>query len=143
MFRSATGTHVELHWTVAPRFASVPLDYERLWQRLRRVRLEEQTSAGRCQQEDVSRQTAAAGRDAGISTLAPEDLLFVLSVHGAKHLWNQLKWICDIGELIARSPDLDWDEVLGDARARRARRLVLLGLWLTHTYSATTFLERS
>jgi hypothetical protein len=30
-------------------------------------------------------------------------------------------------------PDLDWDEVLGDARARRARRLVLLGLWLTHT----------
>jgi hypothetical protein len=111
VFRSTTGTHVELHWTAAPRFASVPIDYERLWRRLRQTRL----------------------GDADIATLAAEDLLVILSVHGAKHLWNQLKWICDIGELISGGPDLNWDEVLGDADASRARRLVLLGLWLTHT----------
>jgi hypothetical protein len=111
VFRSPAGTHVELHWRTAPRFASVPIDYERLWRRLRRVRL----------------------GDSEIAMLAPEDLLVILSVHGAKHLWNQLKWISDIGEFIARSPGLNWDEVLADAGANRARRLVLLGLWLTHT----------
>jgi hypothetical protein len=71
--------------------------------------------------------------DADIPTLAPEDLLVILSVHGAKHVWNQLKWISDIGELVTRSPGLDWEEVLADTAAGRARRLVLLGLWLTHT----------
>jgi hypothetical protein len=44
-----------------------------------------------------------------------------------------LKWISDIGELITMNPDLNWDELLADAATSRARRLVLLGLWLTHT----------
>jgi hypothetical protein len=111
VFRSHAGTHLELHWSIAPRFASVPIDYERLWRRLRRMRLE----------------------DADIPTLAPEDLLVILSVHGAKHVWNQLKWISDIGELVTRSPGLNWDEVLADAGARGSRRQILLGLWLSHT----------
>lgn len=65
--------------------------------------------------------------------LAPEDLLILLCVHGTKHAWEQLKWICDVAELVRRRPALDWSRVLFQAREWRCRRAVLLGLSLAQT----------
>jgi hypothetical protein len=98
---------VELHWELAaPRYAS-PRD-ETVWSRLVRVKL--------------------AGREA--ECLAPEDLLISLCVHGTKHLWERLAWICDVAELLKSQPRLDWAAVRGRARAAGTERMLLLGLRL-------------
>jgi hypothetical protein len=65
-----------------------------------------------------------------VTTLSPEDLLLVLCVHGSKHRWERLAWICDVAEVVNRHPDLDWPRILEDAGRLRIRRLLDLGLFL-------------
>jgi len=62
-------------------------------------------------------------------SLAPEDLLVFLCIHGAKHFWCSLHWLCDLARLIDRSA-LDWDAVMEYSRARRVSRTVSAGLLL-------------
>lgn len=97
---------VEIHWEVAARNYSRALDERGLWSR--------------------SREATFAG--ARVQMLAPEDLLHALCVHGSKHLWERLSWICDVAQLIGRGPQLDWDALLDRARATGSTRLLLLGL---------------
>ena len=60
--------------------------------------------------------------------LCPEDLLILLCVHGTTHAWTQLKWVCDVAELVRRKPALDWSRILFQANEWGCRRMVLLGL---------------
>jgi hypothetical protein len=101
-------TVVELHWAFAPGHFSWRCDMDRLWGRLETIVL--------------------AGTP--VRTLAPEDLLPYLCVHGAKHCWERLEWICCIAELARTWRDRDWRRVLEEARAQGAERLLLLGLML-------------
>jgi len=99
---------VELHWAFAPREFPLPLDLDEVWARLEPLPL------GRAQ----------------IRTLCAEHLLLVLCAHGAKHCWERLGWICDVAELLRRTPGLDLCGVLDQARALGVERIVLLGLRL-------------
>jgi hypothetical protein len=77
-----------------------------------------------------------------VPSLSIEDLLFVLCVHGTHHLWARLVWISDLAQILHRHATpgatrhatphaaLDWEQLLEDAAARGATRLVLLGLSL-------------
>ncbi len=67
-----------------------------------------------------------------VQGLAPEALLIVLCVHGSKHAWVALKWICDVAELLRAHDHMDWDRVFSMASTWRCRRLVLMGLSLAH-----------
>ena len=69
-----------------------------------------------------------------VMTSIPENLLIVLCVHGSKHAWEQLKWICDIAELVRTHPDLQWEHMLASASDLRCRRMVLLGLSLARQW---------
>ena len=60
----------------------------------------------------------------------PEDLLLMLSAHGATHCWTSLKWVCDIAGLLRRCPDLDWARLLRRAADAGGRRMLLLALSL-------------
>ena len=42
-------------------------------------------------------------------------------IHGAKHLWERLIWVCDIVELVKARPNLDWDRVISTAREVKNR----------------------
>jgi hypothetical protein len=64
-------------------------------------------------------------------TLRAEDLLLVLCVHAAKHVWVQLSWLCDIAQL-AKCRPLDWDAIQDDARRLGIERIVSLNLLLAH-----------
>jgi hypothetical protein len=66
-----------------------------------------------------------------IRTLRPEDLLLVLCVHAAKHVWVQLSWLCDIAQL-AKSQQLDWNAIQDEARRLGIERIVSLNLFLAH-----------
>jgi hypothetical protein len=106
--RERDGSCVELHWEIVPPEFGLPVSDWRLWDDLRSVSL------------------------LGWKVLSPspEDLLVILCVHGSKHLWNRLGWICDVAELVRAHPNLDWPRALGRARALGAGRMVHLGLSL-------------
>jgi hypothetical protein len=63
-------------------------------------------------------------------TLPPEELLLTLCIHGTKHLWERLLWVCDVAWLVTSEKDLDWERTLSIASAAGGRRMLLLGLCL-------------
>lgn len=99
---------VELHWEVAPQRFATELTAEDLWRRAT-----PQTMGGR-----------------EILALAPEDMLLSLCVHGSKHLWERLAWVCDIAEWLASHPDLQWSDILARAERNDQQRMLLVGLHL-------------
>ncbi len=103
-------SRVDLQWIMAHECFEFRLDRAEFWKRSKPVLLGEQTAPG----------------------LSPEDLLIVLCVHGSKHAWEQLKWVCDVAELLRSHQSLNWDRLLADASAWRCRRYVLLGLAMAH-----------
>ena len=74
-------------------------------------------------------------------TLAREDLLLVLCYHGFKNRWDQLKYICDVAELIRSYPEMDWGVVFDRARTTRGRRVLLLGMALAEELLETLLPE--
>lgn len=99
---------VELHWEIADRRFSFPLEPERLWGRLERDPL---------------------GGDV-VPAFSPEDMLLILCAHGSKHLWKRLAWICDVAELVRAHEDMAWDLAVARAGALGGERMLLLGLYL-------------
>lgn len=99
---------VEVHWNVAARqFASVAVD-EGSWRRA----------------------VAVALRGGEVRSLSPEELLVALCVHGTKHLWERLAWVCDVAELLNSTARFDWYRVADLAEGARVERMVRLGLRL-------------
>ncbi len=109
-FREGDASLVELHTRVTPRFFHFPLGPEELW-----GRAESLTLLG-----------------AAVPVLAAEDLLLVLAVHGAKHLFACLGWVSDLAALLLARPTLDLAAAFARARQLRAERLLLVGLCLGH-----------
>jgi hypothetical protein len=60
--------------------------------------------------------------------LGDDDLIFTLVLHGTKHGWSRLIWLCDVAELLRRQPDncAKLLEYADYAHALRAARLALL-----------------
>jgi hypothetical protein len=113
------GGSVDLHWAIAERHFSFPLDPEGLWGRLDRISL--------------------GGRD--VCTPSPEDLLLILCVQGFKDAWERLKHICDVAEVIRVHQDMDWGRVIEQADASGGRRTLFLGLALASDLLGTTLPE--
>lgn len=99
---------LELHWAITPRAWSFPT--EPLWPRRAPLEL--------------------AGQS--IWTLHPEDLLLVLAVHGSKHFWSHLLWVCDVAELLRAHPEIHWPRVATRAKNLGCRRMLRLALLLAH-----------
>jgi hypothetical protein len=68
-----------------------------------------------------------AGRE--VKTPSAEDLLLVLSVHAAKHVWGRLIWLCDIVQILQRE-NLNWEWVQAQARELGIERILHVTLWL-------------
>jgi hypothetical protein len=62
-----------------------------------------------------------------------EDELVLISVHGAKHLWERLMWIADVAALASRQVNLDWDRAASSAEEVGAGRMLRVGLQLAET----------
>jgi hypothetical protein len=107
IFDSADGlVRVELHWRLTGSHFDFPLDLDSLWKSLEAV-----TLAG-----------------SAMRTLAPEDLLLYLCMHGSRHGWERLLWICDVAELLRTHNTMDWDSITGKACKLGSRRTLGLGL---------------
>jgi hypothetical protein len=101
---------VQLHWSITSITFPFSLNPACLWDRLRKVDLLNEK----------------------VPTLSPDDLILILCVHGAKHHWARMGWICDVAALIQKHKDIDWDKLIERASKVGSRRMLLLGLLLTH-----------
>ncbi len=79
---------------------------------------------------------------AGGEVMAPSaaDTLVLVSVHGTKHYWERLLWICDIAEMARRDArgnlpgGLAWDETFARAEELRVGRMLRLALWVARHF---------
>jgi Uncharacterised nucleotidyltransferase len=107
-FDGAAGMNlVELQWALLPYFYAVDVGMEGLLARAGRA------VVGECE----------------VSSLAPEDLLLVLCLHAAKHLWTRLIWLSDIAETL-RTWTIDYSLVSSRARALGIARILGVSFWL-------------
>lgn len=104
---------VELHPSLAHRAFAFAPDMAGVWSRAERA--------------DV------AGRS--VLRLSPEDRILFLCVHGAKHEWDQLIWVCDVAEALRVAPDIDWRAVSQRATHTGSLRMLQLGVHLAHAFT--------
>ena len=107
-----TGVLLELHRDVVRReLFPTGLELEAMWDRLTEVELLGQK----------------------VPSFALEDTLLLLCLHGAKHEWQGLTWLCDLAEVLRAQPNIAWETVLYQAERARVTRVLLLGLKLAET----------
>jgi hypothetical protein len=109
---------LEIQWRVLPRFYAVEFSIDNFFQRASRVDL--------------------GGRS--VCTLAPEDLLLVLCVHTAKHVWSRLSWLCDIGETM-RSQPIDYISACQTAEELGIEKIVAVNFLLQNQLLGVDFPE--
>lgn len=110
---------VEPHWMFAPRSLALSVDVEGMRRRLRPIDL--------------------GGRQ--VMSLCVEDTLSMACFHGSKEKWWRLLWVADIAALLHRHPDIDWAALMARSEAQGIRRMVLLGLALSHRLFDSTLPE--
>jgi hypothetical protein len=103
-----TGINLEMLWEFGPKELPFPVNLHHLWNRLEKV--------------------SFSGRE--ILAFPPEDLLHILCFHGYKHCWEDLRWICDVANLIRSHGEMDWNLVIERARTLGTERILFLGLYL-------------
>ncbi len=113
-----TGTTVEVHTALLKRSGARWTNLESLSQRAETL--------------DV------CGRS--ISVISAEELLLYLCVHGAKHCWERLGWICDVAQLLETCEHLDWSWTMDRAKELHCERQLSLGLVLAHELLETEIL---
>ncbi len=110
--RQSDGMVIELRWRLElaqPRFRrNLGMDW--VWPRRRTVML--------------------AGAE--VPDINPEIALLVLCMHASKHIWSRLIWLCDVAQLLAAKPDLDWSEVMLQAKRTGLWRTLALGVLLAN-----------
>jgi len=104
------GTLVDLHWSLLPRGYSFTPGPDDVFSRQRTMRI-------------------GAGE---VRTLALEPTLLFLLLHGIKHGWQRLGWLCDVAQIIGRHAELDWAIVAAWSSVAGRRRLIDVGLTLAH-----------
>ena len=106
-------TIVDLHWALAPKSFVFKMETDEMLSRLQPISI--------------------AGTE--IDTLATEDQIVYLSMHGAKHLWRALEWISSLAELLRSTESIAWDTVVERAENAHATRMLALGLRLAESLS--------
>jgi hypothetical protein len=95
---------IDLHWELNPANFSYGPNSAAIWDRARPIRVE----------------------GAEVLTLAPNDLVLFLAVHGARHGWINLGYICDFDKTIHAIADSDLPAVLDVAQRSGCLRMLLL-----------------
>lgn len=66
-----------------------------------------------------------------LKTFTNEDLILILSLHVAGHMWSRLSWLVDIVELIKNSEKIDWNQIIEKAHFLAVERILYLNLSLS------------
>jgi Uncharacterised nucleotidyltransferase len=108
LVHAESAAKVEIHWAIARPDEHIDLSFSRLWERREYISVQETS----------------------VATPSRNDLLLLLSVHGASHRWTSLKWVCDVAALIRTYTDAEWGSVRRLAEHHGCLRLLLVGVAL-------------
>jgi len=107
---------VDLQWRITERLFSFSPESELLWNHLERFHV----------------------RETSVITFSPAALLLILCAHGCKHLWEKLKWVCDVAQTIEVIQSKDRGIILEHTLINGNRRMVAIGLLLAHELLGAT-----
>ena len=107
----ATHSTIELHWSLNNRALSRDSFEHQWWE---------------------NRQSVSIG-GLELHTLGVEQMLLYLCMHGGKHSWGRLSWLCDFQRALRAYPDAYWSRVWALARENGAARMVEIGLLLVES----------
>ena len=105
----STGVYIEIHWELLSKNYAINWEEKVLWEKQETTLINQKE----------------------IPVLRLEQLLLYLCVHGAKHLFERLEWVCDIDRSIRANPHIDWSYLLDEAEKLGIKRMLLLGLALS------------
>ncbi|MDB4910379.1 MAG: hypothetical protein JWO39_1202 [Gemmatimonadetes bacterium] len=111
LVNAATGATIELHWSLNNRSLTHDSFEHHWWD---------------------NRQSVAIG-GVDMRTLGVEQLLLYLCMHGGKHSWGRLSWLCDFQRALRAYPNAYWSRVWALARENGAARMVEIGLLLVES----------
>lgn len=116
MASASSGTLIELHWALFPRYASFDLSVTEL------------------------NQASVAIEIAGKQVRAPglPHLALVLSAHGTKHFWYRLGWLVDFALVLQNYAEGDAEKLLDDAARKGMKRIVLTSAALANRVLAVS-----
>lgn len=106
--KPGTALLVELHTQLTFRYYPKGMPIDDLFTRKRAVSLE--------------------GKE--VPALSLEDEFLFNCVHGAKDFWARLLWVSDIAGMVARHPEMHWDEVQSNSAAAGAGRMLRVAVRL-------------
>ena len=107
----ATRSTIELHWSLNNRSLSRDSFEHHWWE---------------------NRQSVSIG-GVEMRTLGVEQMLLYLCMHGGKHSWGRLSWLCDFQRALRAYPDAYWSRVWALARENGAARMVEIALLLVES----------
>jgi hypothetical protein len=110
--KPSVGMRIEIHWELLSRNYAIAWEPHTLWEKSETV--------------DINL--------IALPTLAHEQQLLYLCVHGSKHLFERLEWICDIDRSGRAHPDTDWEKLCNNAEKLGVLRMMLLGLSLAQNF---------
>jgi Uncharacterised nucleotidyltransferase len=108
VFRKPERRLVELHSESTFRYYPKGLRIEDLFNRSRRVLLENRE----------------------VRALSLQDELVFNCVHGCKDFWERLLWVADIAGLVTHQPEIDWQKTKAAAAEAGAERMLYVGVQL-------------
>jgi len=108
-FKSKNRLTLEIHWRFIEKSFGSQLEPADVWSSVR-----SSTHSGR-----------------SLQVIPPEQMLVLLSIHLASHLWRRLNWICDITAIVNSKPDIDWELLLRTARRVGCERILAVSLLLS------------
>jgi hypothetical protein len=106
-----TRSTIELHWSLNNRSLSRDSFEHNWWE---------------------NRQSVSIG-GVEMRTLGVEQMLLYLCMHGGKHSWGRLSWLCDLQRALRAYPDAYWSRIWALARENGAARMVEIGLLLVES----------
>jgi len=79
---------------------------------------------------DSSRLLSIGDTALTLRTLSGPETVLLVALHGAKEVWSQWRWLCDLALLLTTTPPEQLREALALARARGCETLVLAAITL-------------
>jgi hypothetical protein len=108
LHKPSSGIHIEIHWELLSKNYAVNWKEQYLWKDDAYLSINHQK----------------------IRVLPTEQLLLYLCVHGSKHLFERLEWICDIDRSVRSAQEIDWTNLYSEAKSLGVTRMLHLGLLL-------------
>jgi hypothetical protein len=88
---------------------------------------------------DQRRTIKLAGAE--VPSLSPVKNILVLCMHGSKHWWSRLMWVCDVAQALKTERDIDWLALCGEAARVGLFRPLALGVMLATRLCGTVVPE--